>query len=328
MKSPGIVVRTPAKLNLSFNILGSRPDGYHDVETVFQTISLEDELQVTVEEAQATELKIVCDNPIFRKLMPLDHSNLIAKAALAYLDKLNNGKNYKIHVHLEKKIPIGAGLAGGSSNAAGMLLAMNRYFACAVSQKDLFELAATLGSDVPFCLKGGTCIGRGRGELLEEIDCKLLLHYCIVKPRKLNVSTPWAFKLFDEYQAELKRPKLERLVKALKEDDIEAALASFGNVFEPVVFAQHKQLQELKEQLLAQGVWSCHMTGSGPTLFAVVAGREQGQHIRRQMLHDDELGFVYGTEEILLEALPPIDFRLAETSKTGARVVEIEGARK
>lgn len=319
-----IVVHTPAKLNLSFNILGTRPDGYHDVETVFQSITLEDELQINIEESASDEFSIVCDNPIFRKLMPLDQSNLIAKAAKAYLERRADGKKYKIHVHLEKKIPIGAGLAGGSSNAAGMLVALNHFFSSAFSMKEMQEIAAGIGSDVPFCLEGGTCIGRGRGEILEDIDCKLELHYCIVKPRKINVSTPWAFKIFDEYKGKVTAPPIGNLVKALQTDDIELALASFGNVFEPVIFAEHKQLLELKQQLLDHEVWSCHMTGSGPTLFAVVAGREMGQHIRRQMLHDDELGFLYGTEEILLEALPPIDFRLAETSKLAARVVNVQ----
>ncbi|MBX9688320.1 MAG: 4-(cytidine 5'-diphospho)-2-C-methyl-D-erythritol kinase [Candidatus Obscuribacterales bacterium] len=314
-------IRCPAKLNLTFDILSLRKDGYHDVESIFQSITLEDELHLSVEKAAEKDFQIHSENPRIKKMMPMDRSNLMGKAAELFLEKLRPDANYKIEVLIEKKIPIGAGLAGGSSNAAGILQGLNKCFENIFSPKELSDLAAQIGSDVPFCLKGGTCIGRARGEILEEIPCKLKLSYCIVKPRKLSVSTPWAFKKFDEYKQELDRPKLNAVAKSLKEGDLEATLCGLGNVFEKVIFSEHPELAELKQELLKHGAWACHMTGSGPTLFAVVAGREMGHQIRRQILHDDDIGFVYGTEDIILEALPPIDFRLAENSELGARVI-------
>jgi 4-diphosphocytidyl-2-C-methyl-D-erythritol kinase len=316
-----IVVRAPAKLNLTFDILGTRPDGFHDIETIFQSISLEDELEVKIEEAELEDFQIECDNPIVRRLIPLDANNLIGKAAKAFIDSLQTESKYKIHVQLEKRIPVGAGLAGGSSNAAAMLLAMNKAFAEPLTLQELLVVAAQVGSDVPFCLKGGTCLGRGRGEILTELDCKLELCFCIVKPRKLSVSTQWAYKSFDEFKGPVKSPSLDKAIRGLASADLELALAGFANVFEPLVFQEYPELAKLKNELLAHGAWACHMTGSGPTLFAIVAGREMGHHIRRQILNDDEIGFVYGTEEIILEALPPIDFRLAESISSGARII-------
>ncbi|MBX9722131.1 MAG: 4-(cytidine 5'-diphospho)-2-C-methyl-D-erythritol kinase [Candidatus Obscuribacterales bacterium] len=316
-----ITVRAPAKVNLTFDILGKRPDGFHDIETIFQSISLEDELKIQIEESEQNYFAIDCDNPVLRRLMPLDESNLIGKAARAYLNQEKAGSHFNIRVHLDKKIPIGAGLAGGSSNAAAMLIALNSYFGNRLNSTELSQLASQIGSDVPFCLQGGTSIGRGKGEILEPIPCAIEFFYCIIKPRKLSVSTPWAYNNFDDYRAVVKKPDLVVVKNALCLGDIEAAIAGFGNVFEPMVMQEYPELAKLKAQVLDLGAWACQMTGSGPTLFAVVPGREMGHHIRRQILGDDDIGFVYGTEEIILEALPPIDFRLAESCSHGVRIV-------
>lgn len=319
-----IRVKTPAKLNLSFKILGLRDDGFHDVETVFQSISLEDELIFDIEKSSKSSFEMTCDNSSLRKLMPLDQNNLIAKAINAYLERMGESQNLQIKVQIDKRIPIGAGLAGGSSNAAGALLAINRFYNDSLSQNELIALGAKIGSDVPFCIKGGTCVGRGRGEILESINTSLVLNYCIVKPRKLSVSTPLAFKMFDEAKLKPQIPNMEDLVEALKNGDLESALAHMGNSFQDVIFTAHPELDTMCNELIKQGAWLCKMTGSGPTLFAIVAGREQGHRIRRHILNDEDIGFVYGTEEIILEALPPIDFRLAETVNHGARIVSME----
>lgn len=268
-----IVVKAPAKINLTFNIIGLRTDGFHDIESIMQTISLEDELKIQIKESVENNFTIHCENPGIAKLIPLDGSNLIAKAARIFLETMGTNKSFSIEVNLDKRIPVGAGLAGGSSNAAAMLLALNQFFGNAFSRDELAVVAAQIGSDVPFCLKGGTCIARGRGEILEEIACNTELHYCIVKPRKLSVSTPAAYKAFDEYDKEVTIPSLQIAKEGLADGDLNKLMAGLGNVFEPVIFAQHTQLKELKDELFKLGAWDCHMTGSGPTLFALVAGR-------------------------------------------------------
>ena len=328
-------VRSPAKLNLTFDILGIRADGFHDVETVFQTISLEDELQVSLEDSPEREFYLSCADPYIRRVIPLDRTNLIAKAFELFMDELGSSKSYKVSVALEKRIPVGAGLAGGSGNAAAMLLALNELLGKPFSHEELMKMGLKLGSDVPFCLQGGTAIGRGRGELLEPIERKLELCFCVVKPLKLSVSTPWAFKLFDEANDDAKSESrsesraqtasmsLERTVEGLEKGDLELALSGFGNVFQALIFKQHPELMKLREDLLEHGVFACQMTGSGPTLFAVIPGREMGHHIRRQVLKDDEIGYYYGTEDVILEAHPPIDFRLAEAISFGAHLVSL-----
>ncbi len=316
-----IKVRTPAKLNLTFEILGARDDGFHDIETLFQSINLEDEIQVNLKKADSDSFSISLTNPALKKLLPLDQNNLLAKASRAFFERLRPYSAYAVDVILDKRIPIAAGLAGGSANAAGMLVALNRAFGDALSPVDIETLASKIGSDVAFCLRGGTCIGRGRGEILEEVDNQLTLTYCVVKPRKLSLATEWAYKSFDTYNGPVDKVDIQAVISGLAEMDIEKTISGFGNVFQEMVFREHPQLRDLQKELLALGAWSCHMTGSGPTLFAVISGRELGHHIRRQVLKDDEIGFVYGSEDILAEALPPIDFRLAESSKQGARIV-------
>lgn len=319
---PSLLTRSPAKLNLVFDITGSRPDGYHEVETIFQTVDLEDELEFNLSESSEFSTTIECTPAHAAKLMPLDESNLIGKSARKFFTELKSKQNYALSVKLRKIIPIGAGLAGGSGNAAATLLALNHFFDNIFSEDKLMAIAATIGSDVAFCLSGGSAIGKGRGELLTQISNKLDLTYCLVKPRTLSISTPWAYAAFDRQQpTKVSCSRLASSIQALESGNLELAFQSFGNVFEPVVFAEHPQLAQLKEELLASGAWYCQMTGSGPTLFAVVASLEMAQQIRRNILKDDELGFYYWTKEILDEALPPLDFHIARTCNHGVRIV-------
>jgi 4-diphosphocytidyl-2-C-methyl-D-erythritol kinase len=314
-------VSAPAKLNLSFDITGTRPDGYHDVESLFQAVDLQDELEFSICESEQFFFNIHCDNPYLKQAMPLDDKNLIGLACKYFLKKLDTKKQYAINVHLEKQIPIGAGLAGGSSNAAATLIALNHFFSEPFSLFDLKTMAAEIGSDVAFCLEGGCALGKGRGEILSPVKNSLSLTFCLVKPRALSVSTPWAFAAFDRSKLEIKKPDLANSIKAVTSGDLSLAFQSFGNVFEPVLFEAHPDLKELKQTLLDQGAWFCQMTGSGPTLFAVTANREKAQEIRRHLLKDDELGFSYWTKEIMHEALPPLDIHIATSIDYGARVI-------
>lgn len=316
-----IIVRTPAKINLCFNIKGLREDAFHEVESIFQSVSLEDQLKIFITETASPSLEISCLNPRMSKLIPLDNTNLIARASAAFFEASGIKNGFSIKVELEKKIPVAAGLAGGSSNAAGMLLALNHYFEAPLNFSSLLELGAAIGSDLPFCLQGGTCLGRGRGEILEEIPCNMNLSYCLLKPRKLSVSTPWAYKSFDEFKNKARPPDLKLAREGLLQGDLEKLISGMSNDFEPVVFEHFPELEKLKQDMLNLGAWHCQMSGSGPTLFALVSGREMGHHLRRQLLHDDEIGYSYGSEEILEETLPAIEFRLAESTTYGARVL-------
>jgi 4-diphosphocytidyl-2-C-methyl-D-erythritol kinase len=317
-----IVVRTPAKLNLTFDILSRRSDGYHEIESIFQSINLEDELIVSADAAISNEFQIVCSDPEVQNLVPMDESNLIGKAAKTFLNRLPTRVNLKILVQLKKKIPVGAGLGGGSSNAAGMLVAMNEMLKQPFSHEELSVMAAEIGSDVPFCLAGGTCLGRGRGEVLQRIDSKLNLWFCIAKPRNLMVSTPWAYRSFDEYSGNVQKPCLNKALAGLSSANRDLTLAGLANVFEPLVFAEYPQLAELKDRLLAQGALACQMTGSGPTLFAVVTSKEAGERIVRALDADGCDGNRCGSDEaITRSATDFIEFHLAQSCAYGSRIV-------
>lgn len=317
-----ITVKCPAKINLTFDIVRRRNDGYHDIETLFQSIDLEDQIQFHVAPAQSYSFELNCKNPYVRRSLPLDASNLIARAATAFFKHAEIEDKWNITADIEKNIPIAAGLAGGSSNAAGTLLGLNQFFDHPLTDLQLHNIGGALGADIPFCLSGGTAIGRGKGDELAQVDRVEQLTYVIVKPRKLAVSTPAAYAAYHHYKGDIKRPDLQAALQGLQNCQIETALTGFGNVLEPVIFEQHPELAELKKSLLALGAWHCQMSGSGPTLFAVVPSREMGHYIRRELLQDDELGFFYGTGDALNEGLPPLDVRIAQTCKHGVHTLQ------
>jgi 4-diphosphocytidyl-2-C-methyl-D-erythritol kinase len=306
----------PAKVNLTFDITGVRDDGYHQVETLMQAIDLQDELHISVEKSSDFSLDLRCTNEVIPHNFPLDSSNLIVRATKLFLMRAGAGPDFKIDIEIEKNIPIGAGLAGGSSNAAAVLVAMNDLFDEPFDQGQLCTLGKELGADVPFCIVGGTCIGRERGDLLEPINSKLEFSYCLVKPRALSVSTPWAYERFDAFKGDISKPSLDVAVDALTTGDLPGAIASFGNVFEPVIFAEFVDLAPVKEHLLAGGCWTCHLSGSGPALFAIVADREQAHAIRRRTLKTDDLEFDY-VRLSTPDLGPPLEFYIAQTLNSG-----------
>src|SRR6185437_6815062 len=224
----------PAKVNLTFDIIGSLPDGYHQVETLMQSVDLQDDISLTVEDSDRFAVSITCTNEIVPKNFPLDDSNLMVKAARRFFEKAALADRYKISVEIEKSIPIGAGLAGGSADAAAMLVGLNHLFGKPLNQASLLELAASLGADIPFCIEGGTSIGTARGDKLQPLKQTLSLFYCIVKPKTLSIATAWAYGRYDAYQDTIARPNLQAAVKAMQTDDLQTAVKSFGNVFEPV----------------------------------------------------------------------------------------------
>lgn len=325
------IVKTlaPAKINLTFDILGLLPGGYHEVITLLQSIDLEDELTFEFSQAEELSVSISCDT-VPAKIFPTDDSNLISKAAKLFVAEWRSRKAdsgmqaefLKIKVQVEKVIPIGAGLAGGSADAAATLVALNHVYGMPFSADEMNELAAQLGADVPFCLQGGTAVGTHRGDRLQALPeaADTTLFYCVVKPRALSVSTPWAFKKYDEFTGTLSKPDCAAASQALADSDLPKAISAFGNVFEPVIFAQLEQLQPLKDKLVQLGAWCCHLSGSGPALYAVVANREHAHYIRRKVMKNDDDGFEYGSAFSSFEYGPPIQFHIAQSVPYGARV--------
>ncbi len=301
MTSDIVSVFAPAKINLYFDILSKRGDGYHEVLTLFQALDLHDILtfqfstrdntkDVNLESPEVVITLAPGQHYIDRALFPLGNNNSILQAISIFLSALPEKPNVQIKVRVEKNIPIGAGLAGGSADAAAALIALNHYFNQPFTFETLLNFASQIGSDVSFCLSGGTAIGRGRGERLEVLLERPECHFVLVKPRSLSISTPWAYKIYDQFIVsqnanELVEPhSISQLLLDLKFDSrIEKHAELFWNAFEPAIFREHPILKEIKNCLLNLGCISAQLTGSGPTIYGLVESKEEGQRILKEI---------------------------------------------
>lgn len=256
-------LRALAKLNLDLRVLGRRPDGYHELRTVFQTISLADTLEVAFTPAPETAIEVTgaCDIP----------DNLVVKAARRLLDA--TGTTGRVEVRLEKKIPMGAGLGGGSSDAAAMLLALPVLAGRRVAPEELMRLAAELGSDVPFFLLGGAAVGIGRGTELYPLP-ETATRWGVVAAPTVHVSTAEAYAALD-------LPNVSGLTTEAQQNSMfifqsqawSQAWEGSQNDFERVVFRRHPELQECKRRLAALGARPAMMTGSGSALYGLFGTR-------------------------------------------------------
>jgi 4-diphosphocytidyl-2-C-methyl-D-erythritol kinase len=312
----------PAKVNLTFDIKGLMPDGYHEVETLLQSVDLQDEITISVEEAAQTNFQIVCTNEITPRNFPTDDSNLMVRAGRLLLATASGSTGYQIHIAIEKNIPVEAGLAGGSADAAAVLVGLNHLLGSPLSGEQLCSLGKQIGADVPFCIIGGTASGTGRGDDLRPIASQLSFSFCIVKPRALSVSTPWAYQQYDQFKGAIKRPDIVQATSAMENADIELALQSFGNVFEPVILSLYPDLSQIKEKLSRHGVWYSQLSGSGPAIFSIVADREQAHYIRRKILKTDDIEFDY-VRLSTPDLGPPLEFYIAQSLPNGVTLHEI-----
>jgi 4-diphosphocytidyl-2-C-methyl-D-erythritol kinase len=247
-----------AKINLGLHILGVREDGYHELETIFQEISVRDVITVA---AQRSGIVVGCSNPA----IPTDESNLAWRAAALMQKKA--GISSGCIIQIKKNIPAGAGLGGGSSDAATTLKALNEIWGIDWPLHELLPLAAELGSDVPFFIRGGTALGRGRGEMLEPLTIPRAYWGVLIYPN-LSISTKWVYEnaTFDLTKS-LKNSKfysLTSFVDALSDWDIRLT-----NDLEPVVFNKYPHLKQLAERFKQAGAFYAHMSGSGSAVFGL-----------------------------------------------------------
>jgi 4-diphosphocytidyl-2-C-methyl-D-erythritol kinase len=286
-----LTVLAPAKLNLTFNILSKRPDGYHELITLFQAIELCDKLTFHFSPADTNQIRLKTESNPLHNNFPLDDTNLINKAASLYWGAARDLRPTAVQVSVEKNIPIGAGLAGGSANAAAALVAFNNYYGNPYTNVQLLAMAAQLGSDIPFCLFGGSSVGRGRGELLSAITSPCPLHFVIVKPKTLSISTAWAYSAFDEHHLQPSDKEYsEQLHQKIVTDLVNGNLSEFatglGNAFEPLVFARYPILLKLTTRLRELGCLTAHLTGSGPTMYGLVPDASTAARIAKQIITD------------------------------------------
>lgn len=256
-----IYEKAPAKINLMLDVLHKRPDGFHEVEMVMTMIDLADRLEMS---EQKRDTIIITSQAGY---IPLDEKNLAFQAARLIKERYDVKKG--VHIHLDKKIPVAAGLAGGSSDAAATLRGLNRLWGLGIPQQELLALGAELGSDVPFCVTGGTALATGRGEMLTPIPNPPQCWVIVAKP-PINVSTAEVYGRLRSEQIQ-HHPSAERMVEALTQGSFQQMCQSLGNVLEEVTLKMHPEVQQLKEGMLKLGADGALMSGSGPTVFGLVS---------------------------------------------------------
>ncbi|MBB5356610.1 4-diphosphocytidyl-2-C-methyl-D-erythritol kinase [Anoxybacillus mongoliensis] len=254
-----LLVKAPAKINLSLDVLHKRSDGYHEVNMVMTTIDLADRVELT--DLYSDTIQIISHN----RFVPDDERNLAYQAAKLLKEKL--GVRRGVAISITKHIPVAAGLAGGSSDAAATLRGLNKLWGLGLSLDELAEIGAEIGSDVPFCVYGGTAVARGRGEKIEHIPAPPPCWVILAKPT-IGVSTADVYRNLQLQSVH--HPDVDGMVEAIKEKNYEKICALAGNVLESVTLNMHPEVAQIKEQMKRFGADVSLMSGSGPTVFGLV----------------------------------------------------------
>lgn len=262
-KTGAIVEMASAKINLALDVLKKRADGYHEVRMVMQSVATAD----TVRLSPATALTVTTDQPGLTD----GPGNLAYRAARAF--ERATGKTAAVHIAIEKHIPMGAGLAGGSADAAAVLRGLNRLLETGLSMDELRTIGASIGSDVPFCLAGGTALAEGRGEVITPLPPLPVCPVLLANPG-FEVSTAW---VYGHYQAELveKRPAVPAMLAAIERSDWNGVIGAMGNVLESVTIPAYPAVAAIKQTMQQAGARAVLMSGSGPTVFALTKDKAQ-----------------------------------------------------
>ncbi|UZJ78956.1 4-(cytidine 5'-diphospho)-2-C-methyl-D-erythritol kinase [Fictibacillus sp. KU28468] len=258
MNDNKISIKAPAKINLSLDVLGKREDGYHEVKMIMTTVDLSDRVELTLLE----ENRITIEST--GGFVPLDQRNLAYQAAL--LLKKTFGIKKGVGIHIAKNIPVAAGLAGGSSDAAAALKGLNEIWKLGLSLDELAVLGAKIGSDVSFCVYGGTAIASGRGEHIQHIKAPPPCWVLLAKP-PIGVSTAEVYRRLDTKTID--HPDIEAMVHAIETNDYEGVCGQLGNVLETVTLPIYPEVKQIKDQMHRLGADGVLMSGSGPTVFGL-----------------------------------------------------------
>lgn len=262
-----IELKALGKINLGLDVLGRRENGYHDVRMVMQTLYLYDNVTLIKKEEPGIEIE---SNLYF---LPKDSGNIAWKAANLLMEEFNIPGGIKII--LNKYIPVAAGMAGGSSNAAAVLYGMNKMYKLGLSQQELMDRGVKLGADVPYCIMRGTVLAEGIGEILSPLPPMPKCQILIAKP-PVSVSTKAIYEAIDSKEIE-DHPDIDGIIEGLKEHDLDKIAVSMGNVLEKVTVDMHPEIAQIKECMLENGALGAMMSGSGPTVFGIFRSRRAAQ---------------------------------------------------
>lgn len=264
-----IRLKAMAKINLGLDVLRKREDGYHEVRMIMQTIRLFD--RITIYRTEDPQIRVRTN----LHYLPVNEDNLVYRAAKLLLDEFPTGKG--VLIELNKYIPVAAGLAGGSADAAAVLVGVNRMFGLRLGKRQLMERALQIGADVPFCVMRGTALAEGIGEKLTPLpampDCSIV----VAKP-KVYVSTKAVYGNLkaDEIR---EHPDIDGQIEALKQGDLKGLAKRMGNVLETVTVPEYPVIGQIKERMLEHGALNAMMSGSGPTVFGLFTDREKARTV-------------------------------------------------
>ncbi len=280
-----INLKAYAKINLGLDVIRKREDGYHEVRMIMQTINLYDKLNLT----RTKNPSITVDTNLH--FLPTDENNLVYKAASLLKNEcdIHDG----VHINLEKKIPVAAGMAGGSSDAATTLYGMNILFNLKLSKRDLMDLAVRLGADVPYCIMRGTALSEGIGEILTPLPPFPQCHVLIVKPL-INVSTKYVYENLRLTDG-IEHPDIDGIIRSIEQKDLHGAVRLFGNVLENVTEKEYPIISQIKNIMLELGALKSLMSGSGPTVFGLFDDKHKAEKAFYQFKTNDISKQVYLT---------------------------------
>lgn len=268
MKS--IELSSHAKVNLRLDVLGKRADGYHDIRTVLQKVSLEDELRIAISKSG---IKVACDN----RLVPVNEGNLAYTAAQAMLNRYDIKDG--VHISIKKNIPVAAGLGGGSSNAASILVGINQLFGLGISTPDLMKMGSDIGADVPFFIFGETALATGIGDRLKSIEMIPKLWLLLITP-DIQISTAWAYRnLRMGLTSKPINISIPNCINHLTE-----IITILSNDLEKVVIPRYPVIQRIKEELLDKGAQGSLMSGSGSTVYGIFLSEDEAKEAYVQLM--------------------------------------------
>jgi 4-diphosphocytidyl-2-C-methyl-D-erythritol kinase len=276
--SASVTVRVPAKVNVQLAVGAARSDGFHDLANVFLAVGLYDEVTVT----EADELRVTCAGPDADQV-PLDRTNLAARAALALAERY--GRHARVHIHIAKDIPVAGGMAGGSADGAGALLACDALWGAGASREELLDICAELGSDVPFSLVGGVALGTGRGEKLRTLEVGGTFHWVFAMAER-GLSTPAVFREFDRLAEGLDIPEpvaSQELLDALAKGDPDALAAAVSNDLQPAALSLFPELADTLAVGRAAGALTALVSGSGPTTAFLARDTESAAKVAQAL---------------------------------------------
>lgn len=273
-----IKLKALGKINLGLDVLGRRPNGYHDVRMVMQTVYLYDQILLEKTDKEGISLKT---NLFY---LPVNENNLAYRAAKMLIDEFTIKEG--VHISLEKHIPVAAGMAGGSSNAAAVLYGMNRLFQLGLTDQELMERGVKLGADVPYCIMRGTVLAEGIGEKLTPLPAMPKCHVLLAKP-PISVSTQKVYEKLDAQEV-TEHPDIDGILLGLQTGDLKKITSSMGNVLENVTITEYPQIERIKDVMKEEGALNAMMSGSGPTVFGIyddkMLARRAAARIREEQL--------------------------------------------